>query len=337
MKPTFRSVKAKIVACIVAFLLISGAALAYNEGGHFYTVSIATQRLLTSSKLPALSTEKAALISFCAQLPDESYELDAVEVYWALASKNKADYFRWLFGNTSPVAVRRMITVQQLLHGLAGGRTTIVRGIARTIVQDLAREALADPPQANAFCALGFAMHLYGDSFAHTKLYAPDVMYPTGRGHAADFHYPDYPLYELSNSLSRENGWKDYVIAMPTLFDGTFAFDGLVLQRVVPTVFALARKASQLSEYGEGEIINIILDNITSKPSLNPAVEGHDHDFCQEYVNHSFPGGSLKILTAPNCQQSWNLFRRKAEVRFNVDGARDPIVEYVDPLFVVTK
>src|SRR2546425_10608058 len=58
---------------VLATLLLSCPAAAYDKFGHVYTIIAVMNNLL-----PKMGTDESALVSFCAQLPDETIELDAV-------------------------------------------------------------------------------------------------------------------------------------------------------------------------------------------------------------------------------------------------------------------
>ena len=90
----------------------------YDTSGHYYTVALVTKNLV-----PRISESDASLIAFCAQLPDETEELDAVYVYRDL-SVSPLSLARWLRADNATLhdsTVGRMVAVQQLLHALTGG------------------------------------------------------------------------------------------------------------------------------------------------------------------------------------------------------------------------
>jgi hypothetical protein len=174
---------------------------AYQEAGHYYTVALLAYRLI-----PPMTDSDAHLIAFCAQLPDQSSDLDAVVVYETALTHSPFSWLSWAATDAAgSVDVRRMITVQQLLHGLTGGSADAVQRVAVQTVRELRRkvspaaEAGDAGQRGAALCALGLALHLFGDSFAHQVMGDPGTadpnrVYPTGRGHAWDLHSPDLPL-----------------------------------------------------------------------------------------------------------------------------------------------
>lgn len=208
------------ICCVSSCLCLAVPALAYQQGGHLMTANIVMHGVLDAqSGGSQLNDREATLVALCTQLPDQSVDLDAIKVYARVATNGSTNWLDispsawWKWGKDNDVSsdwTRRMVTVQQLLHGLTGGRSQAVRGIARRALESLsadAGKALPGPRQDAAFCAMGFAMHLYGDSFAHSMMTDPDTMYPTGQGHAKDKTYPDMPLY---NGLQRFGMWEGY-------------------------------------------------------------------------------------------------------------------------------
>src|SRR5262249_28965529 len=119
--------------------------------------------------------------------------------------------------------VGRMVVVQQLLHGLTGGEAMELRAVATDVVSALRKAITAGSNDSNHLCALGFALHLTGDSFAHTRLDdmakkpAERRMYPTGKGHAPDYGWPDHPLH----TGARAGEWIDYLKKVGADFTGT--------------------------------------------------------------------------------------------------------------------
>lgn len=207
--------------CWIGFCLcLSRPAQAYQQGGHLMTANIIMHNVQSSrSNVFELNDREATLVALCTQLPDQSVDLDAIKVYLRVVTNGSTSWFDvnpnawWKWGKSNDVSsdwTKRMVTVQQLLHGLTGGRSQAVRGIARQALEELSADAgraTPGPKQDAALCAMGFAMHLYGDSFAHSMMADPDAMYPTGQGHAKDKTYPDMPLY---NDLQRFGMWEDY-------------------------------------------------------------------------------------------------------------------------------
>lgn len=190
---------------LAATLLLgpAGPTRAFQEAGHFYTAYALVQ---TGSQ------KELTLISLCAQLPDMASDIDAVAVYKSAALGSPLSWWRWATADAvDSEDTRRMVTIQQVLHALTGGARDAVERVARasvaelmvslrrsrpapTGVVDTLSEASAAKERATALCALGFAFHFYGDSVAHRQLDKPTKMYTTGKGHAGDLSYPDFPM-----------------------------------------------------------------------------------------------------------------------------------------------
>jgi len=114
-----------------------------------------------------------------------------------------------------------MVALQYYLHGLSGVPAPQLRLAAQDIIREidgeLVNNGLDKSLRRQLICARGFAIHLYGDSFAHVKLesetprfFSRDYkteMYDTGLGHARDGHKPDY-LYGHNIEI---NKWPKYV------------------------------------------------------------------------------------------------------------------------------
>jgi len=188
------------VAFAVSTLSIS--ANAYNDDGHFYTIaSIINGSILSlDPKVRAV----ADVVAVCAQMPDLSRELDAVSLRIQVAG----NWGGWLwgpFGVCPTPAVVDMVQKHHYLHSLTdqdSGRTRA----ATLATLNILRKQLGEAPSDVNACALGFAVHAYGDSFAHVRLDNPSRMYPPGMGHFRDDHKPDYVEY----SQQRERSWEEY-------------------------------------------------------------------------------------------------------------------------------
>ncbi len=188
--PLRRAFAALLLACC-------GAVFAYQQAGHFYTAFA-----LAHTAPAALPDRERLLVAFCAQLPDMASDLDAVSVYQAAAMASPWKWFRWASADRiDGKELRRMVTMQQLLHGLTGGASKEVQKVALDSARALLEAAGAESPGAardEALCAFGFSLHLLGDSAAHEQIddAAKDPkdrrMYVTGRGHAADWNDPDH-------------------------------------------------------------------------------------------------------------------------------------------------
>jgi hypothetical protein len=209
----------------------------------------------------------------------------------------------------------------------------------REIVQALAR-AVRPPPggDSTALCALGFALHLYGDAFSHRRLDDPRVMYPPGRGHAGDLHRPDYILYEpTAGSHLRAGAWRDHLLAAGALLGG-FPLDAALVRQKTPEVMRLPSSApapSVWNTYREGDIRGILARGLPL-PALTPPPEQKPSGRCQAYVDGVFRDRHFGALPAPRCAEVWRLFRSVAEPALaRTAGARDGTVrvDYLDPAF----
>jgi hypothetical protein len=212
------------LACL-AFLLawaLPGSALAYNEGGHYYTL-VALLDSQPDNATPR-NPDQLRLEAFCAELPDMTLELDATSQRLAVLRSSRDNAWGLLGYCQTPLSAH-MVAVQCYLHGLTGTPVEPLRNAALSIIQDLtgklagARDAAK---RKELLCARGFAIHLLGDSFAHATLssdsdyhrhswvsgiFSADTMktYPTGAGHLFDGHKPDYI------GSHRENSWDKFV------------------------------------------------------------------------------------------------------------------------------
>lgn len=188
----------KCVLLAVFLLGICRVAAAYQQAGHLFTVNLVVRKVAPA--IP-LKEEDIRVITFCTQLPDQSSDLDAITVYNPFRTNSMLGWVEWLFNDDmGSDGTRRMITIQQLVHGLTGGKAKALQEVAGDDLKQLAAQAFVPGGQDHIakLCALGFAFHLYGDSFAHQMMDGngndPTLMYPTGRGHVADNVYPDLPL-----------------------------------------------------------------------------------------------------------------------------------------------
>lgn len=173
---------------------ISRWSYSYNEDGHFYT-AVAVQHF-REPPFDSNLRQQAALLAFCAQLPDLAKEFDAVTLRVGVMSS----WGGWAWGSFSYCGkdndVCRMVTAHHYLHGLTDTASEPVTEAATAILRSLLRSG--DRPNRidpDRICAAGFALHLLGDSFAHRRLDSPSRMYAPGMGHYRDDHNPDLILY----------------------------------------------------------------------------------------------------------------------------------------------
>ncbi|HMC14660.1 MAG TPA: hypothetical protein VKI18_03445 [Albitalea sp.] len=188
---------ARLLSTIIAVGVLTlhlPPARAFDKAGHFYTA----YALARTAQSGATENERL-LVALCAQLPDMAEDLDATAVYFRAIKRSPIAWIGWGTSDTiDSDRIRKMITIQQLLHALTGGDAKAIQQIAleSTAAQ---RKAAAQAPKgsserAHKLCAYGFSLHFLGDSVAHQQLRDPAHMYATGKGHAMDLHYPDYAL-----------------------------------------------------------------------------------------------------------------------------------------------
>lgn len=186
---------------------------AYNEDGHFYSV-VAELRART----PAFAERERAeaiVTAFCAQMPDLAMELDAVTLRVGVA-ESPSNWGWSVLGQCWTTEVTHMDTAHELIHALTGTKPKPVTDAAVAIITELrtrrATEAF-DPVRA---CAIGFGVHLLGDSFAHQRIGEEGMFtYPPGMGHWRDNHSPDYIVY----NGPRERLWEDYLQKLSQALD----------------------------------------------------------------------------------------------------------------------
>jgi hypothetical protein len=280
-------------------------AAAYRWDEHYYTVRLAFG-----------AREGGEVAAMCAQLADEAPELNAIAVYRRLM-EHPLDYASWTLRGKGPdETVGRMVTIQQMLHGLTGGSPEAVRAIAVETAQTLGAEMRGekDPRKvADAQCAVGFALHLFGDSFAHTRIKNTTKMYPTGLGHFFDATTPDQPL----SSTARLDMWRDYLATAPTLipsgikaaFEPVFAAAAESQRRArAGNNFARAElmHAETTALEGSGIRAALIEHNLSNKP-------------CQAIVD----AAAMGLPAKPTCEGAWTLYRDAAIKAFDAYDA-DP-------------
>ncbi|MDV6236217.1 hypothetical protein CH379_011340 [Leptospira ellisii] len=291
-----------------SFLILCHGVSAYQEDGHFYTVQTVLNNFHTPSPL---TKEETALVAFCAQLPDEVPELDAISVYRKLAFGYPLQFLLWVFTDRgSSDVLGRMAEVQQLLHGLTGGNSDHLRRVALTTLDQLRSELTSKKEkQPEKLCALGFAFHLLGDSFAHRKLYNPRKMYPTGRGHASDMTLPDHPVH----SDSRVTEWENYAKGIPNLFRSNLK--EIVIKDDFPKVRELTGDNNPwhciFGTKCEDNMRKILLNRLResdSFPKYDPIQkERYPASNCQGYVEKVVE--SRDIPFTPDCEKSWKIYK----------------------------
>lgn len=153
----------------------------YSEIGHYYTVYFV-------SLAAGFPQDIAAKNAFFAQMPDQVNRLDAIEV-----QKDR------MFAGTGPKIAADMwknerTEIHQGLHSLTGGSAIEERAFRTS-------QVLQSKPGTIDF---GFALHAFGDSYAHTEMDGSGKLYETGWGHFWDWTRPD----EIS---ARPELYKQYV------------------------------------------------------------------------------------------------------------------------------
>src|SRR5438552_12118629 len=122
-------------------------ARAYDDPGHFYTTSAVLHHLTRSP----LAEYERQTIAFCTWLPDAAHELNAVGV-----AKDAVARSGWWLGYEPVCRVERlfggcptvlplatggpMVVVQQLLHGLTGGKSDAVTRVAGSLIVRFVRQ-----------------------------------------------------------------------------------------------------------------------------------------------------------------------------------------------------
>jgi hypothetical protein len=294
-----------LTAAMALALAAARPAAAYRWDQHYFTI-----RLVYGAR------EGGAVAALCGQLADEAPELNAIEVYRRLM-RHPLDYADWTLRGSGPDAtVGRMVTVQQALHGLTGGSPEAVRSIAsetaRTLVDELRAEKDAQK-RTDEQCALGFALHLYGDSFAHTRIKNAAKMYGTGIGHFYDASKPDQPL----SSPARLAMWRRYLETAPALvFDDSKA--------EYEPVFAAAAASQLRARSGNGFAHEELLaaERSALKESgvdATPLRHNIDEAPCQKVADEAAKG----LPRAPSCENSWRLYLEAAKRAFEFYDA-DP-------------
>lgn len=311
----------------LALALLPAPARAYQREDHYYTV-----RMVLTALRPRL--EGDGMAAMCAQLADEAPELNAIAVYRRLM-KHPVDYGAWILRQKGPVAtVGHMVSVQQLLHGLTGGSPEGVRAVARAVVKDLVREASAASAaggreRSDALCALGFGLHLYGDSFSHVMLRNPRKLYKTGIGHLFDSSFPDIPLY----SGRRLKLWKDYVTSGPDLLPHS---DQGELGAVLAAVEEHQRTAHERNGFNQ-RTLRRLFDDLLRGRGVEQAFLPFDRvaakTGCQALADRQ--AAAYGLAPAPDCARAWSLFMNHAVREFDAydaGAARDALSR--DPAYL---
>jgi hypothetical protein len=343
-----------LLICVVVLLLPMWV-FAYQHAGHYYTVQSAF-----GHTAPTFDSADTTLIAFCAQLPDQSEDLDAVTTYSRTTYHAPFAWIKWgLAEYTDSEWVKRMVLVQQLLHGLTGGGAVTVQHAASTIATRLAaavpnrkNDAAVPYDRNESLCALGFAMHLYGDSFAHREMSPArsQWMYSTGMGHAKDLHYPDYPLcakladnpkwdwHCVAESDGRFASWSGYMQSVYSLVYPNVQVPSAVSAATQKVVGAIQDLASSGSDYNDWNEVGV--QRALAAPADPNALETFfgkhtASEPCQLVIDAARANGPLRGLPPLSCQNVWSRFASvaRAEFKSNEPGIRQQQHLDPDPLY----
>jgi hypothetical protein len=299
------------ISLLLAALVLAAPARAYQREDHYYSV-----RLALGAIEPRLPGDEIA--AMCAQLADEAPELNPIAVYRRMM-RHPFAYASWsLRSRGSDATVGRMVTVQQLLHGLTGGSSAAAKEIATATAREALAAARRAPPErrADALCALGFSLHFYGDAHAHRRLHNPAKMYPTGLGHMFDGSTPDLPLF----TPARAKLWREYITSLKTLFP---ELAGSRLELFFDQCEECLKRARDTNAYASEDLRRLEaqhLERLGVAALLLP--RGAPKLGSQRLVDERMAGAA----SVPNCERAWALYRTEAERAFaayDADPAHD--------------
>lgn len=284
---------------------------AYQREEHYYST-----RLALAASRPG---PEDAVVSLCAQLADEAPELNPIEAYRRMMRRPLV-YAWWSLrsaGADEPVG--RMITVQQALHALTGGSSEAAHAIGATAARAALKTAAAAPDEpearADAYCALGFALHFYGDTYAHRRVHNPARMYPTGLGHLFDGLSPDLPLYNKDRAAL----WDGYLASFAGLLPG---YDFKKLEPFCVQCAAIRASAHDGNAHGRRQLRQAESAELKRLGAAPAPLERNPGTLrCQDIVDDYAAKHGLK--TAPNCESAWTLYRTQMETAFD-DYERGP-------------
>lgn len=292
-----------LTRALALLLLLAPSARAYKREEHY-----ATLRLILAG---AVAPVDAGLIATCAQLPDEAPEMSAIDIYRRLM-RHPFDYTSWIVVKKGPIAtVGRMLTMQQLLHGITGGSSEAMQETSRELILDLlpALSMKPAPERADALCALGFAFHLHADSFSHQMLKNPDKMYETGLGHFFDSAKPDFPLY----SRARAGAWHEYVLTTAGLLPRA---DHAALKQMLAEADELEPGTAASNGFRQAALLAALNARLhaagVKHAAFDRSLAGRG---CQALLDHQAAVDAFG--PAPDCERTWTLYRDAAIRRFN--------------------
>lgn len=355
----------RLILCLVMLATASPAA-AYDKAGHFFSVANMLVRAMPNH------LDAAHVAAFCVQLPDEAREIDAAAQARTAAWQEPAAFTRWLRrGDWNNPAIQRMALVQTLLHVLNG--TADIQQLqdeALALVKklaEMAKGALGKPNQNAALCAMGLAIHAYGDSFAHVDMAdGGKKMYGTGLGHFKHMHYPDYPLCEGLNGFfalnrhctvapiaqgsqdRRAAGWSRYHDQLQETVHAAFDRDAPLNKATGAYVGTFKGKAcaNDLDKWCETEIRNAARDEVPLLPgneklrALGEALADHKVSTCSSAMDIGWKSTDVEPLTGqpPSCPEVFETFRAFALDKlaaFASDPAipKDTLAKFPLPVF----
>lgn len=287
----------RLLSAGLAFLL-AGPAAAYVRDEHYYTTRLSLDR-----------REGGEIAAICSQLADEAPELGAIDTYRRVM-RNPAAYAAWAAAGRGPErSVGVMVTTQQLLHALTGGAPEAVRAIAAGLARELFDRARAetDPVRrADDLCAVGFALHLYGDTYSHTRIHNPARLYGTGIGHFFDATRPDLPLL----SPARFALWVAYLTSARGLIPEAAASD---LEPMFDAAAATLKKARSRNGWALTELWK--LEHETARKfglTGAPLPRNRANRPCREILSEATRG----LPAAPTCDGAWETYRAAAVAAF---------------------
>lgn len=286
-------------------LLLAGPAAAYVRDEHYYTTRLSVDR-----------RDGGDIAAVCAQLVDEAPELGAVDTYRRMM-RSPGAYAAWSLSGRGPErVVGTMVSTQQLLHGLTGGSPEAVRAVAAGLARELFEKARAekDPElKADDLCAVGFALHLYGDSYSHTRIHNPARLYGTGIGHFFDATRPDLPLL----SPARFGLWVDYLTSAPEVIPEA---SGVSLEKMFDDAEKALKTARSRNGWALKELWALEHAAVESRGlSCAPLPRNRAGLPCREVLAAATKG----LPHPPTCEGAWEAYRAAAVKAFEAWDA-DP-------------
>ncbi len=329
-----------VIVCLLGFLCLPITAHSYNDTVHFFHTAVVVEHLN-----PSLTDDQKWVVSLCAQLPDETEEYDAVKQYWKFYRDSEwfDEYWDWAWTDNDSEEMggvlknsertRELVTVHQLLHGLTGGKAkgekgkkgmvetsdAILRRLAKSWKDFNAKESKTITEKMEILCAIGFGVHLLGDTVAHRRLDNKTMMYPTGWGHAEDGAMPD----RLLESATKLDGIKEYTNEIPKIFpdkslkDEDKRLKGLYDKLTVASKMWFVRWRA--GPQARKEIISATKD-WAQKKDIRP--DEHDREKCQPYLNDLIQNLNMQKkdqkerLCAPKCSAVFDYFAKIAKEEF---------------------